>query len=189
MLCIEKKLGVFRIHLHKLSLDLLAVHNMHIFLLSLIEKIEQENQGGLFDFNATLPLMMLQFLILMFILNYFFYRPVTSVLDERADYIRNSLTTASAYLLKANELTQKYEQALASSRKEAQDTIRTSQKEAQNIVAVNIKQAKKQAEKLVHEASEQLNIQKEQALKTLEAQVDLLSDQIKAKVLSRQFFG
>ncbi len=117
----------------------------------------------------------------------FFYRPVTNVLDERADYIRNSLTTASAYLLEANELTKNYEKALANSRKEAQNTIGASQKEAQDIVAVNIKQAQKEAEKLVGEASEQLNIQKEQALKTLEDQVDLLSNQIKAKLVSCQF--
>ena len=160
---------------------------IHPFLLSLIEEVNTVESGGLFDFNATLPLMMLQFLILMFNLNNIFYKPVTHILDERADYIRNSLTTASAYLLQADELTQKYEQALSKSRKEAQNIIRNSQKEAQNIVAVNIKQAQQETEKLVHEASEQLNIQKEQALKTLENQVDILSDQIKSKLLSRQF--
>lgn len=42
------------------------------------------------------------------------------------------------------------------------------------------------AEKLIAEASKQLNIQKEEALKTLENQVDTLSDQIKAKLLSGQ---
>ena len=160
---------------------------MHILLLSLIEKNDLDAQGGLFDFNATLPLMMLQFLTLMFFLNYFFYRPITNVLDERADYIRDSLTTASAYLLEANDLTYRYEKALASSRKEAQDAIKISQKEAQDIVALNVKQAQKEAEELVYEASSQLNIQKEQALKTLESQINFLSDQIRAKLLSRQF--
>lgn len=155
-------------------------------LLSVIEN-DLGEQGGLFDFNATLPLMMLQFLVLMLLLNYLFYKPVTSVLDERSDYIRNSLTTASAYLLKANELAQRYEEALANSRKKAQDTIKISQKEAQDIVAVNISHAQKEAEQLVQEASEQLKAQKEHAIVTLEKQVDLLSDQIKRKLLSRQF--
>ncbi len=160
---------------------------MHIFILSLKEEIDLAEQGGLFDFNATLPLMMLQFLLLMLILNTIFYKPVTHVLDERAEYIRNSLTTASAYLVKANELTEKYEKALAESRRKAQNTIRNSQKEAQSIVAINIKQAQQEAEKLVNEASVQLNIQKEQVLKTLENKVETLSDQIKTKLLNRQF--
>lgn len=160
---------------------------VYTLFLSLIEEVESKSRGGLFDFNATLPLMMLQFLFLMFILNNIFYKPVTNILDERADYVRNSLTTASAYLLEADELTQKYERALAKSRKQAQSTIKDSQREAQYIVAVNIQKAQKEAEQLVNEASEQLNIQKEQALKTLEDQVDILSDQIKSKLLSQPF--
>lgn len=160
---------------------------INTFLLLTIENISSTDKGGIFDFNATLPLMMLQFLILMFILNYFFYKPVTNILDERTDYIRNSLTTASSYLLQADELTKKYEDALTESRKKAQYIIRKSQQEAQNIVAINIKQAQQEAEQLVDEASEQLNIQKEQVLKTLENQVDVLSDRIKSKLLSCQF--
>ena len=160
---------------------------MHILILSLQEEVDLAEQGGLFDFNATLPLMMFQFLVLMFILNLLFYKPIIYILDERADYIRNNLTTASAYLVKANELTEKYEKALAESRKKAQDTIRHSQNEAQSIVARNIEQAQQEAENLVNEASLQLNIQKEQVLKNLEDQVDTLSDKIKSKLLNRQF--
>ena len=155
--------------------------------ISLIQEAELSQQGGLFDFNATLPLMMLQFLVLMAALNYLFYKPISNILDERADYVRNSLTTASAYLLKANELTEKYEKALGDSRKKAQIIIKDSQKEAQDIVALNIKRAQKEAEKLVDEAASQLNTQKEKVLKTLESQIDALSDQIKSKLLNRQF--
>lgn len=170
------------------SIDICGLYILiYTILLSFKEEIDLVEQGGLFDFNATLPLMMLQFLVLMFILNSLFYKPVTYILDERADYIRNSLTTASAYLVKANELTEKYEKALTESRRQGQNTIRKSQKEAQNIVAKNIKQAQQEAESLVNEASEQLNIQKEQVLKTLEDQVKTLSDKIKTKLLSRQF--
>ena len=160
---------------------------IYIQFLSVLEQAQSDSKGGIFDFNATLPLMMLQFLVLMLLLNYIFYKPVILILDERAEYIRNSLTTASTYLLKADELTQKYEEALVESRKKAQDTIRKSQKEAQDIVSVNIKEAQEEAERLVYEASEQLKVQKEQVLKTLENQVDILSDQIKLKLLSRQF--
>ena len=159
---------------------------MHILLLSFTQEIYLAEEGGLFDFNATLPFMMLQFLILMFLLNTIFYKPVIDILDRRSDHIRDSLTTASACLLKANDLTEQYEKALAESRKEAQNTIRNSQKEAQDIVANKIKQAQQEAENLVHEAYNQLNIQKEQVLKTLEDQVETLSDEIKLKILNNK---
>lgn len=158
----------------------------NLSLLFALQKSSTEVEGGLFDFDATLPLMALQFLVLTFVLNFIFYKPVGNILDERDEYIRNSLTTASASLLRANELAQKYEYELAESRKQAQYIIKKSQKEAQEIVTTKIKEAQQNAEKLISETSYQLNIQKEQALKTLENQVDILSDQIKYKLLQNE---
>lgn len=151
---------------------------MITFLLSV-----QEAEGGLFDFNATLPLMALQFLLLTVILNSLFYKPVGFILDERDEYIKNSLTAASSSLLKANELIKKHEKELATSRKQAQEIIKKSQQEAQQMVSVKVKEAQQEAEKLITEAYDQLNIQKEKALKTLETQVDTLSEKIKIKLL------
>jgi len=150
------------------------------------EALSEKAEGGLFDFNATLPLMALQFLLLMFLLNLIFYKPVAKILDDRDEYIRNSLTTASAALKKADELTVEYEQELSSARKQAQELIRGSQKEAQEIVLQKVKEAQKEAEILISDASKQLILQKEDAIKTLENQVETLSDQIKAKLLNNQ---
>nr|YP_009314313.1 ATP synthase CF0 subunit II [Liagora harveyana]SCW22567.1 ATP synthase CF0 subunit II [Liagora harveyana] len=150
---------------------------------NLAESLQAESRGGLFDFNATLPLMALQFLTLMVILDNIFYKPVAKILDDRDEYIRNSLTTASASLNKANALTLQYEQELADARKDAQELIRNSQKDAQEVVSIKIKTAQKDAELLIAEASQQLMLQKEQAIKTLENQVEALSDQIKVKLL------
>ena len=154
---------------------------MYNLLLSQVSEIE--SKGGLFDFNATLPLMALQFLALTVVLNIIFYKPVSTILDERDEYIRNSLTTASASLVKANELTQEYENQLAESRKKAQMIIKNAQIEAQDVVSRNLQDAQKQAEKLLADAYRDLNTQKEFALKTLEDQVDILSDKIRVKLL------
>nr|QCI06400.1 ATP synthase CF0 subunit II [Dictyurus purpurascens] len=157
---------------------------MHNFLLSFIlQASDIEAKGGLFDFNATLPLMALQFLALTLVLNILFYKPVSNILDEREEYIRNSLTTASTSLVKADELTHKYEYELAESRKSAQTIIRNAQQESQILVSKKIKEAQKDTESLLENAYKQLNTQKEQALKSLETQVDILSNQIKNKLL------
>nr|YP_009511044.1 ATP synthase CF0 subunit II [Hydropuntia rangiferina]AXI96717.1 ATP synthase CF0 subunit II [Hydropuntia rangiferina]UAD87400.1 ATP synthase CF0 subunit II [Hydropuntia rangiferina] len=154
------------------------------FSFLLFQMLSTDTEGGLFDFNATLPLMALQFFALTVLLNLIFYKPVINVLDERDEYIRNSLTTASASLLKADELTKKYENQLAESRKKAQSIIKVAQEQAQEAVSIKIKDAQLNAEKLISEAYEQLSIQKENALKTLETQVDTLSDLIKLKLLN-----
>jgi F-type H+-transporting ATPase subunit b len=151
-----------------------------------IEKTNTEIQGGLFDFNATLPLVGLHFLVLMLLLDIIFYKPVTKILDNRDEYIRNSLTTASTALNRADKLTLQYEQELSTARKQAQELIRLSQAESQQVVLQKIKEAQSNAESLVNEASQQLITQKEQALKTLENQVEILSDQIQSKLLNNQ---
>nr|QCI07900.1 ATP synthase CF0 subunit II [Pleonosporium borreri] len=157
---------------------------MHSLLLSLFVQLsESETKGGLFDFNATLPLMALQFLALTVLLNIVFYKPVSNILDERDEYIRNSLTMASSALLKANQLTQEYEYELAESKKKAQEIIKNSQKDAQILVSEKIQEAQKNAEKLLADAYNDLNQQKELALKTLESQVDILTEKIKLKLL------
>lgn len=157
---------------------------MHNLLLFTLQLSGTEHQGGLFDFNATLPLMALQFLALTLILNLLFYKPVSNILDERDEYIRNSLTSASASLVQANKLTKQYEDELAESRKQAQKAIKNSQQDAQLIVSDRIQKAQKNSEKLLQEAYDQLKNQKEQALKSLETQVDVLSEKIMIKLLN-----
>jgi len=153
-----------------------------IFLLA--QEAAKEAEGGLFDFNATLPLMALQILLMMVVLNLVFYTPIAKVLDERDEYIRKNLTKASETLAKAEAITKQYEQDLAQERRESQVIIASAQKEAQEIVAMEINQAQKDTEALVKEATQQLNAQKDKALLALEEQVNTLSEQIKNKLLS-----
>ena len=151
-----------------------------------LQSVSTESEGGWFDFNATLPLMAIQILLLMVILNLIFYKPISQVLDERDESIRKQLTEASEMLMKAESITKQYELDLAQERREAQSIIASAQKGAQEIVALEIKQAQQDTEQLVTEATNQLNSQKEKALKALEEQVTTLSEQIKNKLISKQ---
>lgn len=154
-----------------------------------LQAVSTESEGGLFDFNATLPIMAIQILLLMVVLNIIFYKPIGQVLDERDEWIRKQLTQASEMLMKAETITKQYELDLSHERREAQSIIALAQKGAQEIVAMEIKQAQKDTEQLVAEATNQLNSQKEKALKALEEQVNTLSEQIKNKLISKQLLS
>ena len=52
------------------------------------------SEGGLFDFDATLPLMAVQVVLLTFILNALFFKPVGRVVEEREDYLNTSRSEA-----------------------------------------------------------------------------------------------
>ena len=145
-----------------------------------------EGAGGLFDFNATLPLMAIQFVLLTVVLTFIFYKPVSKVIDDREVYISGNLTQASDKLLKADELYKQYEQQLKSAKANAQTVVAQSEKEAKDTVALEISQARTDATKLIERTNKELEAQKSIALEKLETQVDELSQLIKEKLLGKE---
>jgi len=145
-----------------------------------------EGAGGLFDFNATLPLMAIQFVLLTVILTFIFYKPVAKVLDERDKFINGNLTQASEKLIKADELYSQYDEQLKTARIEAQSIIAQSEKDAKDIVALEVSQARKDAANLIAQTNKDLEAQKSIALQKLETQVDELSELIKEKLLGKE---
>jgi F-type H+-transporting ATPase subunit b len=145
-----------------------------------------EGAGGLFDFNATLPLMAIQFVLLMVVLTFIFYKPVSKVIDERETYISGNLTQASEKLIKADELYNEYDEQLKTARVNAQAVIAQSEKEAKDVVALEITEARADAAKLIEKTNKELEAQKSLALEKLEAQVDELSQLIKEKLLGKE---
>jgi F-type H+-transporting ATPase subunit b len=160
---------------------------MNIFFLPEINMLAlNEGEGGLFDFNATLPLMAIQFVLLTVVLTFIFYKPVAKVIDERETYISNNLTQASEKLIKADELYKQYDEKLKEARVGAQTVIAQSEQEAKNVVADEIAEARKDAAKLIEQTNKELEAQKSLALEKLETQVDELSQLIKEKLLGKE---
>ena len=145
-----------------------------------------EGAGGLFDFNATLPLMAIQFVLLTVVLTFIFYKPVSKVIDERETYISNNLTQASEKLIKADELYKQYDEKLKEARVGAQAVIAQSEQEAKTVVASEISDARKDAANLIERTNKELEAQKSLALEKLETQVDELSQLIKEKLLGKE---
>jgi len=145
-----------------------------------------EGAGGLFDFNATLPLMAIQFVLLMVVLTFIFYKPVSKVLEDREEYISGNLTQASDKLIKADELYSQYDEQLKTAKVNAQATIAKAEKEAKDSVALEIGEARADAAKLIERTNKELEAQKSTALAQLETQVDELSQLIKEKLLGKE---
>ncbi|MFN7661650.1 MAG: F0F1 ATP synthase subunit B', partial [Dolichospermum sp.] len=116
----------------------------HWITLLAVEEVAKE--GGLFDLDATLPLMAIQFLVLALILNATLYKPLGNAIDGRNEYIRTNNLEAQERLSKAQALAQQYEQELAHSRKQAQAIVAQAQAEAQKIAAQNIAAAQHEAQ-------------------------------------------
>jgi F-type H+-transporting ATPase subunit b len=139
----------------------------------------------MFDFDATLPLMALQFLLLAAVLNAIFYKPITKALDDRDNYIRTNKVDARERLDKAERLAKEYEQQLAEARKQAQATIAAAETDAQSMYSQSVAEAQQEVQRQREEASREIESQKAEAMRSLEQKVDSLSKQILDKLLGQ----
>lgn len=141
-------------------------------------------EGGLFDFNATLPIMMIQFIVLTALLNSLFYKPVGKMLDDRDEYIRTNSAGGEDRLAEAQKLTQQYETELADARRQSQAVIAEAKAAAQKIASDELATAQQAAQAEKEKASKEIADQKQAAFSTLEKDVDALSQQILSKLVN-----
>jgi F-type H+-transporting ATPase subunit b len=149
---------------------------------TLILSSEVMGPGGLFDFDATLPLVAIQFLLLMVVLNAIFYTPLSTAITERNDFILNNLAKASEVLAKANELTAQYEQELSSIRKEALLEITNSQKIQKEILEIELNISQKYIDNLLDTMTRDLSNKKNISLNSLDNIVQSLCLEIESKL-------
>ena len=143
-----------------------------------------EKPGGLFDFDGTLPLVAIQFLALMFLLNFILYTPLLNVINDRNQYISKNLANASSILSQSNQLIKQYESELAKARKEAQLEISTLQKLHKSILETEAKSSQKVIDEFLVKITKSFKVKKDKVLVSLESEIDSLSSQIISKILA-----
>jgi F-type H+-transporting ATPase subunit b len=141
-------------------------------------------EGGLFDLNATLPLMMVQLLVLAVVLNALFFKPLGKVLDDRSDYVSSNRLGAQEKLDKSKALVQQFEQELSDTRRQAQALIAEAQADAQKLAAQELAVAQGEAQVQREQVQTEINAQRSVAMATLDQQIDALSNQILDKLLA-----
>ena len=144
----------------------------------LISSSEVSGPGGLFDFNATLPLVAIQFILLTLILNIILYSPLLAVMDERKEYILGNLSKASEILAEANELTTQYEQELSNVRKESQLLVANGQKIHKELLETELDTSQVYLDKLLDTIIEDLMDKQKTALSSLDKIVQSLCSEV-----------
>jgi len=148
----------------------------------LISNSEVSGPGGLFDIGATLPLIAIQFVLLVVILNIILYSPLLTIIEERKEYILTNLGKASELLSEANKLIAQYEEELSSVRKEAQLEITNSQKIHKEILEIELNISQKYIDNLLDTITKDLLNKKNVALNSLDEIVQSLCVDIETRL-------
>jgi F-type H+-transporting ATPase subunit b len=126
-------------------------------------------EGGLFDFGLTLPLMALQFLALMVILDSIFYSPLILAINQREEYIQLKLKKAGELIKKANHIKMTTEQEIILAEQVSQINISKCTKETKKKFDDYLKVAQHRFSKMLEKANTSIRYKKAQDLIALKA--------------------
>ncbi len=142
------------------------------------------SEGGLFDFDATLPLMAAQVVLLTFILNALFFKPVGRVVEEREDYVLTSQTEAKQKLAEVEKLEADLRNQLKEARKSAQTVITEAEEDSERLYKEALALANSEANASKENARREIDSQRESALTKLKSDADKLGDLIVQRLLA-----
>ncbi|WP_320676167.1 F0F1 ATP synthase subunit B' [Prochlorococcus sp. MIT 1300] len=141
-------------------------------------------EGGLFDFDATLPLMAVQVVLLTFILNALFFKPVGRVVEEREGYVTTSRAEAKQKLAQVERLEAELKDQLKQARQAAQKLIGDAEKDSDKLYREALALATAEANASREKARREIDSQRESALNQLKADADQLGKLIVDRLLA-----
>jgi len=142
------------------------------------------SEGGLFDFDATLPLMAAQVVLLTYILNALFFKPVGKVVEEREDYVLTSRTEAKKKLAEVEKLEADLKNQLKGARQAAQKVIAEAEDDSDKLYKEALSLANSEANASREKVRREIDSQRESALNQLKSDADKLGDLIVQKLLA-----
>lgn len=127
------------------------------------------------------------FLLLLFLLTKFAWKPVLQMIKEREDSIDNALASAEKAKLEMARLTNENEELLKQARIE-RDGILKEAKDLKDQILIDAKtQAQVEGGKMISQAKKEIEDQKKKAIAEVKNQVSVLSLDIARKVLQKEF--
>ena len=141
-------------------------------------------EGGLFDLDATLPLMAVQVVLLTFILNSLFFSPVGRVVEEREGYVTTSRAEAKQKLAQAERLEADLKEQLKDARLSAQKLIQEAEQDSDKLYREALAAATADANATREKARREIDAQRESAMSQLQSDADKLGDLIVDRLLA-----
>jgi F-type H+-transporting ATPase subunit b len=141
-------------------------------------------EGGLFDLDATLPLMALQVVILTFILNSLFFRPIGKAVEDREGYITTSRAQAKEKLAQAERLEADLREQLKQARQNAQKLILEAEQEMDRLYRAALAEATADANASRERARREIDAERDKAMSALTKESEALGDLIVTRLLA-----
>ncbi|KUG26622.1 atp synthase b chain [hydrocarbon metagenome] len=140
--------------------------------------------GGPLDVNPGLIIWTsVTFIILLFLLKKFAWKPILNSLNERESFITNSLERAEQAQKEAEELLMQNQANLAKAEEEAQKIIKQGREYADSLKDQILEESKKDAQKMIQDASAEIEQKNREAFNNLKAEIADIAVNAAEKIL------
>ncbi|ADY57538.1 ATP synthase F0 subcomplex B subunit [Syntrophobotulus glycolicus DSM 8271] len=139
--------------------------------------------GALIGFDYTLPAQMLSFLILVYILAKFAWRPLMDMMEKRRQFIEDNLSRAENERKEAEKIKKEYQEEMRKARQEAQEIINKATKISEERASEILAEARIDSEKTKQAALADIQRERDNAVLEVKAQVADMSVAVAEKIL------
>ncbi|MDR0433439.1 MAG: F0F1 ATP synthase subunit B [Gracilibacteraceae bacterium] len=133
--------------------------------------------------DLTLPAQIISFLILVWILAKFAWKPLMGMMEKRRLFIKENLAQAEAERQEAERIRREYQEEMAKARQEARSLIEQAAQTSEKRGAEIVEAARRETEKLKESALAEIEREREKAVSEVKAQVAELSIAVAEKLL------
>lgn len=148
--------------------------------------IAAEGGNSLLSVNAGLAFWTtITFLLLLFLLGKFAWKPILTALKQREDNIKISLEQAEKAREEAKKILEENQASLSKAEEESKKLIEESRQYAAHLKEQMLKDSKIQAQKIIEEASAEIDRKKSEAFTELKNQIAEISVQAAEKILKQ----
>jgi F-type H+-transporting ATPase subunit b len=136
-----------------------------------------------------LAFQVINFLLLLFLLNRFLFKPVLARLDERSAKIAKGLEDAEVAARDRELARAEREAAVAEARKEAADMLARANKIAEDTRNQILREAREESERLTAKARDEIAAERDRAMADIRGQVADLALEAAGKLVRREMDG
>lgn len=135
------------------------------------------------ELNKWFFVLLVNFLVLLYVLNKILFKPMLKIFSEREDAIKGSLSAANAMTQKKEEAFARLKSELTAAREKAKTTFETIRAEGLNIQKEIFAKAEAEASGILNKARAEIKTEAAKSRLALRADIDKLSDDIVRKLL------
>src|SRR5918998_46759 len=128
---------------------------------------------------------MAAFLLLVFLLTRFAYRPIIKMLDERANRIRESMEQAEQIRLDNQNAAKRAQEILAQAQAETREILAQANQMSQRTISAAQEEARQQRERILEDARTQIQAETQRAKEELRREVGRLAIMAASRVVGK----